>query len=231
MQPYFMPYVGYFQLISAVDLFVVYDNIKYTKKGWINRNRMLLNGTASVFSLPLAGAPDSLDIRDREIAPVFRVETLLARVHGAYRRAPYFEPTYALLEQILATDERNLFRFLESSIRRTSDHLGIQTEIRRSSSVPIDHELRGQERVIAMCEAVGTDTYVNAIGGVELLSAEAFRARGMELRFLKSEPHEYPQLGDGFVAQLTILDVLMFNPISRVQDMVRTGYALIEGGR
>jgi hypothetical protein len=231
MQPYFMPYTGYFQLISAVDVFIIYDNIKYTKKGWINRNRMLLNGAASVFSLPLKSAPDSLDIRDREIAPVFRGETLLARVRGAYRRAPFFESTYALLEHILGSEERNLFRFLESSIARTSEHLDIPTQIRRSSSVPIDHELRGQERVIAMCEAVGTDMYVNAIGGVELLSPGAFRAHGMELRFLNSQPHQYTQLGEGFVGQLSILDVLMFNPLSRVQDLVRTGYELIERRR
>ena len=53
MQPYFLPYIGYFQLIEAADVFVVYDNIKYTKKGWINRNRMLRNGSDMVFSLPL----------------------------------------------------------------------------------------------------------------------------------------------------------------------------------
>jgi WbqC-like protein family. len=227
MQPYFMPYSGYFQLISAVDLFVIYDDIKYTKKGWINRNRMLLNGAPSGFSLPLKGASDGLDIRDRETSAVFRGETLLARVRGAYRGAPYFEPTYALLEHILESEERNLFLFLESSIMRTCEHLGIVTEIRRSSDVPIDHGLRGQDRVLAICEAVSTGTYVNAIGGVELYSPEAFRARGMELRFLQSDPLVYTQLGDAFVPQLSIIDVLMFNAASQVRDFLRTGYTLI----
>ena len=227
MQPYFLPYIGYFQLISAVDVFIVYDTIKYTKKGWINRNRMLRNGEAATFSLPLKGASDDLDVRDREIAREFRSETILAQVRGAYRRAPHFEPTYALLERIVGTEERNLFLFLEHSIRLVCGHLGITNEIRRSSEVPVDRHPRGQDRVLAMCEAIGTDIYVNAIGGVELYSPEAFAARGMELRFIRSQPLEYPQLGTGFVPQLSILDVLMFNPLPTVREIVRTGFDLI----
>src|SRR5215467_5703628 len=94
MQPYFLPYIGYFQLIGAVDLFIVYDNIKYTKKGWINRNRMLLNGKDVMFSLPLRSASDSLDIRERELAADFSRDKLLKQIEGAYRRAPYFSQTF-----------------------------------------------------------------------------------------------------------------------------------------
>jgi len=227
MQPYFLPYIGYFQLIAAVDVFIVYDTIKYTKKGWINRNRMLRNGAATVFSLPLKGASDDLDVRDREIAPEFGGEALLAQVRGAYRRAPYFESTYALVEQMMGTQERNLFRFLERSIRLACGHLGIATEIRRSSDVPAGRDLRGQDRVLALCEAVGTEMYVNPIGGVELYSAEAFAERGMELRFLRSRPLAYPQLGAPFVPNLSILDVLMFNPPTAVKESIGAGYDLI----
>ncbi len=90
MQPYFLPYIGYFQLIAAVDLFVVYDNIKYTKKGWINRNRMLRNGADAMFSLPLKAAPDTSTCGDREMAPDFDPQKLLNPITGAYRRAPHF---------------------------------------------------------------------------------------------------------------------------------------------
>jgi WbqC-like protein family. len=227
MQPYFLPYIGYWQLIAAVDVFVIYDNIKYTKKGWINRNRLLRKGAPAVFSLPLRAASDDLDVRDREIAPEFRGKTLLAQVRGAYLRAPQFEPTFALLERILVTGERNLFLFLERSIRLTCEHLGIGTEIRRSSDVSADRDLRGQDRVLAICEAVGTDVYVNAIGGVELYSAEAFAARGMELRFIRSRPLEYQQPGAPFVPNLSILDVLMFNSLSAVREAACTGFDLV----
>jgi hypothetical protein len=226
MQPYFLPYVGYFQLIAAVETFVVYDAIKYTKKGWINRNRMLRNGQATTISLPLRRASDALDIRDREIAPEFRGQDLLAQVHGAYRRAPQFQATYALLERIMANEERNLFLFIEHSIRAVCEHLSLGTKLRRSSDIPTDAGLRGQDRVIATCEAVGADRYVNPIGGLDLYSREAFSTRGIELLFLRSHPIEYPQFGADFVPLLSILDVLMFNPLPVVREIVRTGYEL-----
>ena len=68
MQPYFFPYIGYFQLIKSVDEFVIYDNIQYTKKGWINRNRILVNGTDYLISLPLKKDSDYLNVVDRQLA-------------------------------------------------------------------------------------------------------------------------------------------------------------------
>ena len=106
MQPYFLPYIGYFQLIAEVDQFIVYDNIEYTKKGWINRNRMLLNGTDTRFSLPLRKASDSLDVVQREISPDFDRRKLLNQFRGAYQRAPYFEQTFALLDPIIHNVEK-----------------------------------------------------------------------------------------------------------------------------
>ncbi|AVC45854.1 wbqC-like family protein (plasmid) [Rhizobium leguminosarum bv. viciae] len=85
MQPYFFPYIGYFQLIHAVDKFVVYDNIKYTKKGWINRNRILRNGEDYTFSLPIKAASDSLDICDRTLSTEFDRNKLVNQIQGAYR--------------------------------------------------------------------------------------------------------------------------------------------------
>src|SRR3990172_6576640 len=116
MQPYFLPYIGYFQLIGSVDLFIVYDNIKYTKKGWINRNRMLQNGKDVMFSLPLKGDSDFLDVRDRELAADFNRDKFLDRISGAYRRAPYFAQTFPLIEQIVRHEKRNLFEFIHHSI-------------------------------------------------------------------------------------------------------------------
>src|SRR5262245_23898499 len=93
MQPYLLPYIGYFQLISAVDVFVVYDNIQYTKKGWINRNRLLRSGEPALFSLPLKSDSDVLDIRERELATDFDPGRLMRQFEGAYRRAPQFATT------------------------------------------------------------------------------------------------------------------------------------------
>ena len=226
MQPYFFPYIGYFQLIKSVDVFVVYDNIKYTKKGWINRNRMLQNGKDVMFSLPLKNDLDSLDVCDRELATDFNRDKLLNQIKGAYRRAPYFEQTFPLVEQIVRFEDANLFRFLHHSIVKTCEHLGVTTEIRISSGIAIDHDLKSQDKVLALCKAVGTNTYVNAIGGKELYSKESFREKGIDLKFIRSKPFEYAQFGDAFVPWLSIIDVMMFNPLDTIQGCISTNYEL-----
>lgn len=227
MQPYFFPYIGYFQLIASVDQFIVYDNIKYTKKGWINRNRMLQNGADVMFSLPLKKDSDSLDVVERELAADFNRDKLLNQFKGAYRRAPYFEQTFPLIEQIVRHEDANLFRYLHNSIVKTCEHLDIKTEINISSGIAIDHTLQSQDKVLALCEAVGASTYVNAIGGMELYSKVMFREKGIELKFIKSKPFEYAQFGAEFVPWLSIIDVMMFNELDAVHDCISNNYELI----
>lgn len=227
MQPYFLPYIGYFQLIENVDAFVIYDNIKYTKKGWINRNRFLLNGAAEVFSLPLKRDSDALDIAQRQLAADFNGVSLLNKLKGAYAKAAYFSETYPLLEEIVNHDDRNLFRFIRHALVRCCSQLGIATPIRTSSDIAIDHTLKGQGRVMALCRALGATTYVNAIGGLDLYSAEAFEANGIELRFLKPRTAPYPQFGGGFVPWLSIADIMMFNPIEEIRRMLAEQFDLL----
>jgi len=227
MQPYFLPYIGYFQLIAAADVFIVHDNIKYTKKGWINRNRMLQNGKAVTFSLPLKRDSDYLDIRQRELAADFSRDKLVNQIKGAYRHAPYFAETMPLVEQIIRHEETNLFHFLRHSIVRTCEHLRITTQIRISSGIAIAPELKHQDRVVALCEAVGARTYVNSIGGTELYAKESFREKGIDLQFVRSKPFAYAQFGNAFIPWLSIIDVMMFNSIDSVRSRIATGYELV----
>lgn len=227
MQPYFFPYIGYYQLINAVDVFVIYDNIKYTKKGWINRNRMLQNGKDVMFSLPLKSGSDSLNVCERELALEFKRDKLLNQLREAYRRAPYFSQTDPLIEEVVRYGDSNLFRFLHYSIVRTCMHLGIPTEIKISSGIAIDHTLKSQDRVLALCTALGADYYLNPIGGTELYSKEAFCEKGIDLRFLQSEPFDYPQFGDMFLPWLSIVDVMMFNSLDTIRTCLLSDYKLI----
>lgn len=221
MQPYLLPYIGYFQLIGAVDEFVVYDNVKYTKKGWINRNRFLSNGGPATFTLPLRKDADHLDIAARRIADDFNRAKLLSQLREAYRKAPYFDATYALIEEIANLPETRLFEFLLRGLQLTCDHLGLSTRLRVSSSIEADHRMRGQERVIALARATGADCYLNPIGGTELYSRAAFAEAGLDLRFLRARPMEYPQFGAAFVPWLSIADVLMFNGAERTRDLLQ----------
>ncbi len=227
MQPYFLPYIGYFQLINAVDLFIVYDNIQYTKKGWINRNRMLQNGQEVVFSLPLKSGSDYLDVCQRELSADFNPTKFLNQFREAYRKAPYFAQTFPLLEQIVRYEDANLFRFLHNSITRTCEYLKIDTRMSISSDIQIDHALKGQDKVLALCRQVGANTYVNPVGGIELYSKAVFRENGIELSFIKAKPFEYPQFGGRFVPWLSIVDVMMFNPVEAIRECLSTNFEMV----
>jgi len=230
MQPYFLPYIGYFQLIDAVDTFIIYDNIKYTKKGWINRNRFLVNGSDALFSLPLKKDSDLLDVRDREISGDFDRKKLLNRFAGAYAKAPEFQHALEEITKIVSCPETNLFKFIFSSVQRVCAYLNIKTPIVVSSEIPIDHaNLRAQDKVIALCKALGGTHYINPIGGVGLYDKTEFGRHGLELSFQKTGNDViYPQFDNVFVPSLSILDVMMFNRTEQIQSFLKL-YSLSAG--
>lgn len=222
MQPYFVPYIGYFQLIQAADKFVVYDNIQFTKKGWINRNRILVNGKDEYISIPLKKDSDYLNIDQRVVSELFVSEgaKTLRKIKELYRKAPYFENTFPVIEKIFAYPETNLFGYIYYSLRQLCDHLNMDTEFVISSSLDIDHSLKSEEKVIALCEALKADTYINPIGGVELYSKQHFKEKAIELCFSKSNPIIYKQFDHEFVPWLSIIDVMMFNSKEQISEML-----------
>jgi hypothetical protein len=227
MQPYFLPYIGYWQLMGCVDCFVLYDRIQYTKKGWINRNRFLLNGHDEMFTLPIRKAREGLDVSEREIVPDFDPGKLLARWRGAYHRAPYFSESFNLLERVVFCPDRNLFAYIHHSIVAVARYLGIHTPIVISSRLPVDTTKgRAAEKVIDICRYIGASHYVNPIGGVELYDKGAFARNGISLQFLQVHPMVYRQFEDTHVPWLSILDVLMFNSLDRVRSQMLKSYDL-----
>ncbi len=219
MQPYFMPYIGYWQLMAAVDEFVIYDNIQYTKKGWINKNFFLRNGKAEAFSLPLKKGSSLLEVKERYLSDDFEKEAtrLLRRMEGAYKMAPNFEEIFTLLEKCFAYDKKNLFDFIYNSILVIKKYLGIETKIIISSSIDIDHSLSSADKVKAICHALDATKYINPIGGFELYSKEDFEKYGIKLEFHKALTFEYNQFGNEFTPWLSILDVAMFNDKEKIK--------------
>ena len=220
MQPYFLPYIGYWQLLAAVDRFVLYDNIQYTKKGWINRNRFLRNGTDAFFTVPLKGASDFLDVRDRAVASDFDPARLLNQLAASYRGAPQFASVFPVVEQAIRGTPSNLFDYIDRSIRVVAEYLAITTPVVIASSVAIDHGLRAEHKVLALCQALGARTYINPIGGRELYAKPSFLERGVTLEFIQARPMIYRQLDHPFVANLSIVDVMMFNSRDAVIAML-----------
>jgi len=226
MQPYFLPYIGYFQLINAVDTFVIYDNIQYTKKGWINRNRMLQNNTDDIFTLPIKKDSDYLNIDQRFVADDFNALKLCNKIKTLYKRADYFENTFELMNEILDYNDKNLFEYILHSIHVLVKYLDIKTKIIVSSTIDIDHTLTGQDKVIAICKELKASDYINSIGGVELYSKDTFLENNIKLGFIKSKEIVYEQFNNEFVPWLSILDILMFNDKDKIKSML-TNYEVI----
>ncbi|NDV78804.1 WbqC family protein [Dysgonomonas sp. 511] len=220
MQPYFLPYIGYFQLLNAVDKYVIYDNIQFTKKGWINRNRILQNGKDTLITIPVEKDSDYLDVRDRRISSSFDKQKLINQIRESYRKAPYFNDVMPIVEGIVNYSETNLFLYIYHSVTQICKYLEIGTEIIISSTIGIDHSLKGQDKVIAICKALNATDYINAIGGQELYHAEDFKKENINLHFISTNPVEYTQFKNEFVAWLSILDVIMFNPVEEVRKML-----------
>jgi hypothetical protein len=218
MQPYFLPYLGYWQLINAVDQYIVYDNVTYIKGGWINRNNLLVSGGKKMFTVSLKGASSFKLINEIEIGDNF--SKLLGLVQANYAKAPYFNDVKKLLLDMVSFESRVLSEFIANSMRIIMDYLCMDTEILISSSLLLHTEVKGKDKVIKICEYLGADTYYNAIGGQELYSKADFAAHGIELRFLKTILRPYTQHKCDFVPGLSILDVLMFNSPRIVNQML-----------
>lgn len=221
MQPYFFPYIGYFQLMEAVDCFVFYDDAQFMKGGWVNRNRILRDGAPAWWTFPIVRDDYTLPIRERRY---FRTReqdaAMLAKLEGAYRGAPRYWETRAVLASCFedATDSVSIFN--QGHLQALSRRMDIQCEFVRSSEVDGDRSLRGQERVIDLCKRLGATQYINASGGVDLYDADAFAEAGIELGFIRSLPTSYAQLGAPHVPFLSIVDVLMFNDEARIRQLL-----------
>ena len=228
MQPYFFPYIGYFQLINAVDIFVVYDSIEFSKKGWINRNRILVNGKDYIFTLPLKKDSDFLNVNQRFLSDSWNSDKikLLNKVKEAYRKAPFYNNVIAIFEDVLNYENKNLFSFIKNALIKVLDYLEIKTKINQSSEIDFDNTLKSQDKVISICKALKAESYINPIGGLELYDKEVFKSKGIELQFLKANPIIYQQYGDQFIMFLSIIDVMMFNSIEDIKKFITNEYQI-----
>lgn len=222
MQPYYFPYIGYWQLINAVDKYVIYDDVNFIKGGWINRNRILMNGQAKMINLKMNGASPNKLINQVEVSgDIVYNKKLLKTIESCYKKAPYFAKGYPIIENIIIKNEKNLAKYLEYSIRNICDYLGISTEVIISSKINKNNDLKGQDKVIEICNILDADEYCNAIGGQDLYSYDDFKDNGINLRFLKTGKVEYKQFKNEFVSNLSIVDMIMFNSVEDINNMLK----------
>ena len=218
MQPYFFPYLGYWQLLANVDKYVVYDDVTYIKGGWINRNNFLINGQKNLLTMQLEKASSYTLIKDIAIKDDF--VKFLKTIEMGYKKAPFFEDIFRLLKGICQCPDKKLGQFLFNSHIKICEYLGIDTELILSSSFEKHTELKGKDKVISICKQLGADEYINAIGGQELYDKKEFAENGIRLNFLHANLREYRQLKNEFVAGLSIIDIMMFNSKEEIKEML-----------
>ena len=214
MQPYLFPYLGYFQLAHAVDRFVFADDFTFIKGGWINRNRVLVNNEPAFFTVPLKQTPSTTLIKDVLIDDAGESawrRPVLKTIENFYRRAPHFAAVLPIVQDVLSLATPRIADMARASVLRVGEYLGIETSFVPSSEEYGNAHLKGQDRVIDICQRERSTHYVNAIGGRELYDRDAFAQRGIALSFIATDPVEYRQFREPFTPSLSIIDVLMFN--------------------
>lgn len=226
MQPYFFPYIGYWQALNAVDEYVLYDDVTYIKGGWINRNNILINKQANLITLPLEGASSFKKINEISVTSNAKVkEKLCKSISMAYAKAPYFNDVYPLVEKSIMKDGI-ISQIIYETVLDICDYIGIKTKILLSSNINKNNELKAEEKVIDIVKNLGGTTYINAIGGQELYDAQEFKNNGIDLFFIRTKRFEYPQFKNEFVANLSIIDIMMFNSPEKIQELLNE-YELI----
>lgn len=218
MQPYFMPYIGYFQLIKAVDKYVVFDDVNYINRGWINRNNILVGGQKRLFTIELNGASQNKHINEIEIKDDFK--KFMKTIQMNYSKAPNYQAVMALLENIIAFHDKQLAKFIKNCIQEILHYLIIDTEIIMSSDIDKDNQLKGKEKIINICKNLQSDFYINAIGGTDMYNKDDFKKNGIQLLFLKTNEISYKQFNHLYVPSLSIIDVLMFNSVDKVNSLL-----------
>lgn len=213
MQPYVFPYLGYFHLIEASNLFIFYDDVNYITRGWVNRNRILLNGKDFLFTIPISRTSQNKLINETTLAidDAWR-DKFNRTIMQAYRKAPYFSQVAPLITSVFSENYCSVSDLAINSIAKTYSYLGIPFNYTKSSVCsPETKGMDKADRLIEIAKRQGYKRYVNAPGGMNLYNKEYFEANGVELSFVNSEPIQYKQYSNTFVPWLSIIDVLMFN--------------------
>jgi hypothetical protein len=210
MQPYFFPYIGYWQLMHAADRFVIYDDVNFIKNGWINRNRVLINGAPTYITVPLFQSSSFKKICDTGIQPTSVWRNKLSKmVENTYRRSLYFDEVFPVIDAVIRHETENLADFLSNQLKSLASFMSIDTEIVSSSRIYGNAELSGQDRILDICSIERAAVYINPQGGQVLYDKNTFSNNGIDLRFIVMQPLPYKQKTEIFVPSLSIVDGLM----------------------
>ena len=226
MQPYIFPYIGYFQLINSVDIFVFYDDVNFIKGGWINRNRICVNKMDYLYTIPLKSQSQNVLIKDIYLSNEIYYKWLnkfYRTLEESYKKSNNFLVVFELVKNVLEVDLTKNYSISDlavDSIIKVSEYLELDTMFYRSSMLTNNSKgLERSDRLIQISNELGSNTYINAESGKHLYDKEYFKSNGIDLFFLKSHAPQYPQFSNLFIPFLSVIDILMHN---RKSDIVES---------
>lgn len=225
MQPYFFPYIGYYQLVNASDKFIFYDDVNFIKNGWINRNRILVNNSPNYITIQLKGASpfkliNQIEFTDNRLK-------IGKTIQMAYKKAPYFEQVWPVVNEVLNYQSDKIRDIAIKSITEVFKYLGVSKEFELSSEEYSNTKQQERaERLITICKENRAQTYYNSQGGVKMYSKDYFKQNGLDLYFIIPETIIYKQFTEQFSPNLSIIDVMMFNEPEEINRMLNR-YVLI----
>ena len=218
MQPYLFPYIGYFQLVYAADLFLIYDDVAYIKRGFVNRNNILAPSGVARFTVSVPGASLNKLFSDLQFSK--DVDKVLKTIEHSYSKAPYFEDVFPMIRGALELDDRSIASVCQKSFEDIFSYLGLEKQFKKTSELQYNRSANARDRLIALCRQFGADCYINAPGGRKLYAKPEFSKQGINLKFVDSLPIEYSQGNAEFVPNLSIIDVLMHCPPEEVKNLL-----------
>jgi hypothetical protein len=223
MQPYLFPYLGYYQLVESSDVFVFYDDVDFIKRGWINRNKILLNDAEFGFSVPCLRPVYQTKICNVSVDyDSFSINKFFKTLHHAYAKMENFQSVNAELEKFFSVKYENIGAMAAASISLVFDYVNVEKKFYFSSQKNYQNQhLSRAERLMDIVKKEHSNVYINAIGGTSLYQKDDFLKEGVELKFLKPELNIYPQISKSFLPGLSIIDVLMMCPKDDVRKMLQ----------
>ena len=241
MQPYFFPYLGYFQLINSVDKFILYENLSFRKESWMTRNRILAVKANPLFiHVPIKSKSSYKKISEIKIVDDKKwKETLKKNIYFNYKNSKYYNGIFPSLEKIIDTKTDSLHTFNSTAICNLAKLLGIDTKIDfvNSQYLKLENDLklkfeindldnpfqtlkRKTERIILITKQENANVFINPIGGTTLYSKTEFAQCSIDLFFLQTKDYFYRQSSRVFFRDLSIIDVLLNCGIDNTKDLL-----------
>jgi hypothetical protein len=226
MQPYFLPYIGYFQLINAVDEFILFDTPQFIRHGWIERNRILnQKGEPIYVKVPLKKHNRGTPIKDIIVNNSENwKEKILAQLVTYKKKAPHYWKVIALIKTIFEFESDSIVEINHNALLKVCEYLKIDTPISIWSKmdIEIDPVNAPDEWALNICKALNADIYYNPVGGASFFDKNKYERAGIEIKFLEMIPNPYKQFSNHFVPFLSIIDVMMFCEPGEINNSLNT---------